>query len=64
MRQYKNIMDGLETMIQDIAKKEKGNLTLESKLHMKVVKKELAEMRRQLILLHFEIEDIYNICEI
>jgi hypothetical protein len=61
MRQYKNIMDGLETMIQDIAKKEKGNLTLESKLHMKVVKKELAEMRRQLILLHFDIEDIYNI---
>lgn len=54
-------MDGLEKMIQDIAKKEKGNLTLESKLHMKGVKKELAEMRRQLILLHFDIEDIYKI---
>ena len=61
MRQYKNIMDGLETMIQDIAKKEKGDLTLESKLYVKRAKKELAEMRRQLILLHFDIEDIYNI---
>ena len=61
MQQYENIKDGLETMIQDIAKKEKGNLTLESKLSMKRVKKELAEIRRQLILLHFDIEDIYNI---
>jgi hypothetical protein len=61
MQQYENIKDGLETMIQDIAKKEKGNLTLESKLSLKRVKKELAEIRRQLILLHFDIEDIHNI---
>jgi hypothetical protein len=61
MQQYENIMDGLEAMIQGIAKKEKGNLTLESKLHMKSVKKELVEMRRQLILLHFDIEDICGI---
>ena len=61
MQQYENIKDGLETMIQDIAKKEKGDLTLESKLHVKRVKRELAEIRRQLILLHFDIDDIYNI---
>lgn len=60
MQQYENIKDGLETMIQDIAKKEKGNLSLESKLSMKRVKKELVEIRRQLILLHFDIEDIHN----
>jgi hypothetical protein len=61
MQQYENIKNGLEKMIQDIAKKEKGNLTLESKLHLKKVKKELVEMRRQLILLHFDMEDIYAI---
>ena len=61
MQQYENIKDGLEKMIQDITEKEKGNLTLGSKIYMKRVKKELAEIRRQLILLHFDIEDIYNI---
>jgi hypothetical protein len=64
MHQYESIKQQLATMIQDIANKEKGNISLESKIHMKKVKKELGEMRRQLILLHFEIEDIYNICEI
>jgi hypothetical protein len=64
MHRYESIKQQLATMIQDIANKEKGNISLESKIHMKKVKKELGEMRRQLILLHFEIEDIYNICEI
>jgi hypothetical protein len=59
MLQYENIKDQLATMIQDIANKEKGNISLESKLHMKKVKKELGEIRRKLILLHFDMEDIF-----
>jgi hypothetical protein len=59
MNQYESIKQQLATMIQDIANKEKGNLSLESKIHMKKVKKELGEIRRKLIVLQFDVEDIY-----
>jgi hypothetical protein len=59
MQQYESIKQQLATMIQDIANKEKGNLSLESKIHMKKVKKELGEIRRKLIVLQFDVEDIY-----
>jgi hypothetical protein len=59
MNQYESIKQQLATMIQDIANKEKGNLSLESKIHMKKVKKELGEIRRKLIVLQFDMEDIY-----
>jgi hypothetical protein len=59
MNQYESIKQQLATMIQDIAIKEKGNLSLESKIHMKKVKKELGEIRRKLIVLQFDVEDIY-----
>jgi hypothetical protein len=59
MQQYESIKQQLATMIQDIANKEKGDLSLESKIHMKKVKKELGEIRRKLIVLQFDVEDIY-----
>jgi len=59
MHQYESIKQQLATMIQDIANKEKGNISLESKLHMKKVKNELGEIRRKLIVLQFDVEDIY-----
>jgi len=59
MNQYESIKQQLATMIQDITNKEKGNLSLESKLHMKKVKNELGEIRRKLIVLQFDVEDIY-----
>jgi hypothetical protein len=59
MNQYESIKQQLATMIQDIANKEKGNLSLESKIHMKKVKNELGEIRRKLIVLQFDVEDIY-----
>jgi len=59
MNQYESIKQQLATMIQDITNKEKGNLSLESKIHMKKVKNELGEIRRKLIVLQFDVEDIY-----
>jgi len=59
MNQYESIKQQLATMIQDIANKEKGNISLESKIHMKKVKNELGEIRRKLIVLQFDVEDIY-----
>lgn len=58
MQDYENAVDSLEQLITNITKKRKKNLTLEEKVMSDKTKKELVELRRRLLLIRFDIEDL------